>query len=354
VVNGFGRLERTLMSSNSLISPEVLIPRLGDQLIKAGLITDAQLKQALDYQRQCSAEGKPRLLGQAVIEIGFIDRPTLDRAITEQMLHLRAALEDANRNLETRVQQRTMELEAALRRLSEINQLKANFVANVSHELRTPLTHIRGYLDLLNTESLGPVNDDQKKALDVSLRSATRLQSLIDDLILFSQASRGEMTLTLGPVDLNQIISDVVLLVKPKADDHQIDLEVNVATDLPFVQADVEKLGWVFSQLLDNAIKFSKPAGKVQLTVLEDVSNNNLVTVTVADTGIGIPPERIREIFEPFHQLDSSATRRYGGTGLGLALVRQIVEAHGSLIDVQSEADKGTTISFPLLISKAE
>jgi signal transduction histidine kinase len=342
------------MSSNSLISPEVLIPRLGDQLVKAGLITDEQLKQALDYQRKCSAEAKPRLLGQAVIEMGFIDRPTLDRAITEQMLRLRAALEDANRNLEVRVQQRTMELEAALRRLSEINQLKANFVANVSHELRTPLTHIRGYLDLLNTESLGPVNDDQKKALDVSLRSANRLQSLIDDLILFSQASRGEMTLTLGPVDLKQIISSVVLLVKPKADDHQIDLDINVASDLPLVQADVEKLGWVISQLLDNAIKFTKPAGKVHLVVLKDSSNNNLVTVTVTDTGIGIPPERIKEIFEPFHQLDSSATRRYGGTGLGLALVRQIVEAHGSMIDVLSEADKGTTISFPLLISKVE
>jgi signal transduction histidine kinase len=342
------------MSSNSLISPEVLIPRLGDQLVKAGLITDEQLKLALSYQRQCSAEGKPRLLGQAVVEMGFIDRLSLDRAITELMLRLRAALEDANRNLEARVQQRTIELEEALRRLSEINQLKANFVANVSHELRTPLTHIRGYLDLLHTELLGPVNADQKKALDVSLRSANRLQSLIDDLILFSQASRGEMTLTLGPVDLNQVVSKVIGLIKAKADDHQIELEVDVAAELPFVQADEEKLSWVISQLLDNAIKFSKPAGKVRLAVVKDEANNNLVTITVSDTGIGIPPDRIKEIFEPFHQLDSSATRRYGGTGLGLTLVRQIVEAHGSLIEVQSEANKGTTIAFPLLISKAE
>jgi signal transduction histidine kinase len=342
------------MSSNSLISPEVLIPRLGDQLVKAGLITEEQLKLALSYQRQCSAEGKPRLLGQAVVEMGFIDRPSLDRAITELMLRLRAALEDANRNLETRVQQRTLELEEALRRLSEINQLKANFVANVSHELRTPLTHIRGYLDLLQTELLGPVNNDQKKALDVSLRSANRLQSLIDDLILFSQASRGEMTLTLGQVDLNQVISKVIGLIKAKADDHQINLEMNVAAELPFVQADEEKLSWVILQLMDNAVKFTKPEGKICLTVVKDEANNNLVTVTVTDTGIGIPPDRIKEIFEPFHQLDSSATRRYGGTGLGLALVRQIVEAHGSLIEVQSEADKGTTISFPLLISKAE
>jgi signal transduction histidine kinase len=247
-----------------------------------------------------------------------------------------------------------MELEEALRKLSEINQLKANFVANVSHELRTPLTHIRGYLELLETKSLGPINSDQKKALDVSLRSATRLQSLIDDLILFSQASRGEMTLTLGPVNLHKVISNVITLIKPKADDQQVDLQVNVAAELPPVQADEEKLSWVIAQLLDNAIKFTKSDGKASLTVTRDVSNNNLVTITVADTGIGIPPERIKEVFEPFHQLDGSATRRYGGTGLGLTLVWQIVEAHGSLIDVQSEVNKGTTISFPLLISKAE
>ena len=344
-----------MSSSNPLsISPEVLVPRLGDQLVKAGLITDEQLKLALSYQRQCSVEGKPLLLGQAIIEMGFIDRPTLDRTITRQILDLRAALEDANRNLEARVQQRTLELEEALRRLSEINQLKANFVANVSHELRTPLTHIRGYLDLLHTELLGPINKDQKKAINVSLRSANRLQSLIDDLILFSQASRGEMTLTLGPTDLNRVISKVVELIKAKADDRQIELDVDVAAGVPLVQADEEKLSWVISQLLDNAIKFTKSEGKVYLAVVKDTANNNLVTITVTDTGIGIPPERIQEIFEPFHQLDGSATRRYGGTGLGLALVRQIVEAHGSLIDVQSETNKGTAISFPLLISKAE
>jgi signal transduction histidine kinase len=186
--NGFGRLDVT--NINTLISPEVLIPRLGEQLVGMGLLTLEQLKQALAYQRQCMDTGKHLLLGQAIMELGLLDRPTLDRAVTEQILRLRAALEDANHNLEQRVQQRTIELEEALRRLSENNQLKANFVANISHELRTPLTHIRGYLDLLHTESLGELNPDQKKALGISLQSSLRLQGLIDDLILFSQASR--------------------------------------------------------------------------------------------------------------------------------------------------------------------
>jgi signal transduction histidine kinase len=338
--------------TKTLISPEVLVPRLGEQLVKVGLLTNAQLKKALDYQRLRAAEGKPSLLGEAVIELGFLDRVALDRIITEQIIRLRAALEDANRNLEYRVQERTAELEEALRKLSEINQLKANFIANVSHELRTPLTHIRGYLELLSTESLGAINEDQKKAMDVSMRAVGRLQNLIDDLILFSLAARGEMTLVLKPVDLNRVISSVLVRANQRADDHQLNLKVDIDPALPFVQADEEKLSWVLSQLLDNAVKFTQSGGKVVLSAKPE--NEKMINITLSDTGIGIPPERIKEIFEPFHQLDGSATRRFGGTGLGLALVRQIVEAHGSLINVRSEVNKGTTITFPLLVAKHE
>lgn len=343
---------KRIRKRKGLISPEVLVPRLGEQLVKMGLVTKAQLSQALDYQRQRAAEGSPSLLGESIIELGFLDRRTLDSAITELILSLRAALEDANHNLEYRVQQRTAELEEALRKLSEINQLKANFIANVSHELRTPLTHIRGYLELLSTGSLGDLNDDQKKAVDVSMRSSARLQNLIDDLILFSLAARGEMTLTLKPVDLNRVISLVLIRVAPKADDLKLNLKVKMDPALPLVQADEEKLSWVFAQLLGNALKFTKPGGNVHLTA--ELENDKMINVTIADTGIGIAPERIKEIFEPFHQLDGSATRRYGGTGLGLALVRQIIEAHGSLITVQSEPNKGTTVTFPLLVATSE
>ncbi len=341
------------MNDNMLISPEILVPRLGEQLIIVGLLTEAQLKQALEYQKNGAAEGRQRLLGQAIVELGFLDRPTLDRAVTDQIIRLRAALEDANRNLELRVQQRTTELEEALRRLSEINQLKANFVANVSHELRTPLTHIRGYLDLLFTGSLGDLNSDQKNALDVSLRASLRLQNLIDDLILFSQASRGEMTLSINPVDVGSVMGNVVARMKPRFDDKHVNLEVDLEPNLPRIKADQEKLNWVIAQLLDNAVKFTPTGGKVCISATRDPANTNLVTISVADTGIGIVKERISEIFEPFHQLDGSPTRRYGGTGLGLTLVLQIIESHGSMLDVQSEINKGTTVSFPLLITKA-
>ena len=342
------------MSGQALISPEVLVPRLGQQLVETGLLNDEQLKQALEYQKSSTDRGKPILLGQAIVELNFLDRPTLDRAITEQILRLRAALEDANRNLELRVQQRTLELEEALRKLSELNQLKANFVANVSHELRTPLTHVRGYLELMESESLGSLNADQKKAMQVSLHSTSRLQSLIDDLILFSLAARGEMTLTLRPVDLRAVVSEVVENAQAKALDRKIDFEGHIDPQVAYVKADHENLSWVLTQLVDNAIKFTNTQGKVRLIVVPDAQNDKLIQVSVDDTGIGIPQERIDEVFEPFHQLDGSSTRRHGGTGLGLSLVREIVEAHGSLVNIKSEMGRGTSISFPLLIAQVD
>jgi len=342
------------MSGHALISPEVLVPRLGEQLVESGLLTPGQLKQALEYQKQSTATGKPILLGQAIVELGFLERPALDKAITEQILRLRAALEDANRNLERRVQQRTAELEEALQKLSELNQLKANFLANISHELRTPLTHIRGYLELMQTKSFGPLTPDQEKAMDVSLLSTARLQNLIEDLILFSLAARGEMTLTLAPVDLREVVQKAAIHARSKAENRQVTLYVALAPNISFVKADQQKISWALTHLLDNAIKFTQPGGRVRLSVSPDQSSEKVVKFVISDTGIGIPKERIDEIFEPFHQLDGSPTRRYGGTGLGLALVREIVEAHGAHIQVESEIDKGTVISFSLSAAKGD
>ena len=342
------------MSAQPLISPEVLVPRLGEQLVDTGLLTSDQLKQALEYQKNSTAAGKPVLLGQAIVQLGFLDRPTLDRAVTEQIVRLRAALEDANRHLEQRVQQRTAELQQALLKLSELNQLKANFVANISHELRTPLTHIRGYLELMQTESLGPLNSDQAKAISISLQSAHRLQNLIEDLILFSLAARGEMTLALTPVDLREVIKSVAAHARTKAETQRVTFRVDVSPQVAWVRADQQKISWVLTHLLDNAIKFTQPGGQVQLQTFLETPGEPIARIAVSDTGIGIPKERIEEIFEPFHQLDGSPTRRYGGTGLGLALVREIIEAHGARIQVQSEVGKGTVISFPLLTATGD
>jgi signal transduction histidine kinase len=345
--------QQTSPVSKIPVTPEILVPRLGESLVNHGLLSEARLQQALDLQKTRAGEGQSLLLGQAIIELGFLDRETLDRAVTEQIILLRQALEDANRNLERRVEERTAELQEALRKLAEMNQLKSNFIANVSHELRTPLTHVKGYIELLFAEALGPINEDQRNALDVSQRATNRLQGLIDDLILFSLASRGELTLRLQAVDIRKIASDIIMRAQAKADDKQTKLSTDFEPDLPLVMADEQKISWVLTQLLDNAIKFIPAGGRVTLEVKKDISPE-MLRVAVTDTGIGIPEDQLTEIFEPFHQLDGSSTRRYGGTGLGLSLVKQIIEAHGSIVRVKSEPGKGSTFSFPLLSAASD
>lgn len=329
------------------LSPEMLIPRLGEYIVQKGLLTDEDLQKALAYQQSQSASGKQTLLGQALMDLNLISRDALDQVITEQIIQLRSALQASNRNLEQRVKERTAELNEALERLSELSQMKANFVANISHELRTPLTHVKGYLELLITESLGPISEEQRHGLQVSQRSAMKLESMIDDLIMFSLATRGEMSMKLEKVDIRRLATLAVKAASSKAEERGVQLTLAAVDEIPQVQADPEKISWVVGQLLDNAIKFTPSGGSVVVNIKEE--GNNLVQISMIDTGIGIPPERLNEIFEPFHQLDASSTRHYGGTGLGLSLVRQIVEAHGSLLDVQSVEGKGSVFKFPLL-----
>ncbi len=336
-----------MIQNISKLTPEMLIPRLGEYLVQKGLITEPDLQRALDYQQEQVAKGNHSMLGQALMELNLLDRGTLDQAITEQILQLRSALQSANRNLEQRVRERTAELNEALTRLSELSQMKANFVSNISHELRTPLTHIKGYIELLVSESLGGITDEQRHALSVSQRATSRLEGMIDDLIMFSLASRGEMSMKQERSDIRRIVSLAVKSAVTKADERGVKIQTDIPDALPAAQADSEKIGWAINQLLDNAVKFTPSGGTVSVSLKKE--GVNLIQVTVADTGIGIPQDRMKEIFEPFHQLDGSSTRRYGGTGLGLSLVRQIIEAHGSLLDVKSVEGKGSTFKFPLL-----
>jgi signal transduction histidine kinase len=335
------------LSQKLQLSPEMLVPRLGDALVRAGHIAEADLHKALAYQQEQVAQGKTCLLGQALMDLNLIDQATLDGAVTEQIIQLRSALQAANRNLELRVQERTSELQEALERLNELSQMKANFIANISHELRTPLTHVKGYLELMVSESLGPLTDEQRHALAISQKSAGKLEGMIEDLIMFSLASRGEMSMRQEAIDISRIANLMVKSAAQKGEARGVEVHAVLDPNLPMVQGDSEKIGWVLNQLLDNAIKFTPSGGHVVLSLKQEGAN--LIMISVTDTGIGIPAPRLQEIFEPFHQLDGSSTRRAGGTGLGLSLVRQIVEAHGSLLDVQSAEGKGTTFKFPLL-----
>jgi signal transduction histidine kinase len=321
------------------------LPRLGEYLLRNGTITQAQLEQALHQQAQQARHGRQQTIGQTLLELGAVSRKTLDQALVQQIQELQNALLDSNRELERRVAERTAELRRALERMAELNQLKANFVSNVSHELRTPLAQIKGYASLLADNSLGAVTGEQSNALAVVLKASDRLQQLVDDLIQYAASARGEMTLNLAQVFLQRTVSEALAASIAKAAKGQVELHSQVPGSLPPVMADEEKLRWVIFQLMDNAIKFTPQGGHV---IVSAQSDGHKVRVTVADTGIGIPAERLAELFEPFHQLDGSSTRRYGGTGLGLALVKRIVEAHDGEVSVDSAVDQGSTFAIDL------
>ena len=178
--------------------------------------------------------------------------------------------------------------------------------------------------------------------MQVSQKAAYRLEKLIEDMLMFSSGEHGEMSFKPEAVDLERLADRALTNVMAKAKERNVDVRVVVAGRIPLVQADSEKILWALDQLLDNAVKFTPPGGRVAIGLKEE--SPNLVMLSVGDTGVGIPARRLNEIFEPFHQLDETSSRRSGGAGLGLTLVRQIVEAHGSVLDVTSLEGQGSDL----------
>ncbi len=339
------RLQQSVPEHKGIIAPEILVPKLGDYLLEKGMIRPSDLDRALQFQKQKQLEGESVLLGRVLVEWGLVEPETIDQIVTEQIIQLQSALRQYNTQLEQRVRERTRDLQKALEKLAELNQLKANFIANISHELRTPLTHMKGYLEILAEDGLGDLNPEQREAITVIRRANTRLERLIEDLIQFSLASHGELSLDHELTELNELAARAVISAEQIAQAKGVTIRKAFAPDTSVVNCDGEKILWALSQLLDNAVKFTPAGGLVEVRTHYEA---DLATVIVADTGIGIPPERMEEIFLPFHQLDGSATRRYGGTGVGLALCRRILEAHGSTIKVKSAAGKGSAFIFSL------
>ena len=332
--------------------PDTAVPRLGEFLITRGLLAVSQIQQALDYQQKKKLEtGQSKMLGEAIIELGLLTRESLDKAIMAQVMELQAALQTNNRQLEERVAERTAELERALKKVNEINQLKTDFVSNISHELRTPLSRIKGYVYLFADGLIGDLNDEQTEAIKAAASSVDQLERLIEDLIRFASAARDELIINSSTFCL----SDIVQTILNRSDAKAVKANVSLASQAPaspvYSHGDEEKLAWVLLQLVDNAVKFTPRGGSVLITLTPNADRSR-VTVAVKDTGIGIPFERMPELFQPFHQLDGSSTRRYGGTGLGLALVHQIIESHGEKVNVESVIGKGSTFSFEMPMTK--
>lgn len=237
-------------------------------------------------------------------------------------------------------------LRQANRELETLDQTKADLVANVSHELKTPLTALRGYLELMTDGDLGDISSEAHRAAMICRKNVQRLTLRVEELV---QLSRFERFTTLDAareeVDLCRLVDGVIESFQPRLEEAQIGIAARFERDINPLQANPEQLERVFFNLLDNAVKFSSQGGSIVVTVEACTSEgDDGVLVRVQDNGVGIPSSELVRIFDRFHQVDPSSRRRYGGMGLGLSLVRSIIEAHRGTVWAESEQGVGTTI----------
>jgi signal transduction histidine kinase len=220
---------------------------------------------------------------------------------------------------------------------------KDRFLAIVSHELRTPLTPILGWVEMLRVNR---VHDDKfDYALECIERNARMQAKLVEDLLDVSGSLTGKMTLKLKPVELSEIVTAAVETVRPTADAKQINIQTQLDKDASLAAGDPDRLQQVIWNLLTNSVKFTRNGGQINVELARIASN---IQVIVRDNGEGIPPRFLPYIFDPFSQADETRMRTKGGLGLGLAIVRHIVEIHGGTIRVRSTEERGTTFTIQL------
>jgi PAS domain S-box-containing protein len=230
------------------------------------------------------------------------------------------------------------------------NRAKSNFLANMSHELRTPLNAIIGFSELLEDDSLGTLNERQKRYVSNVRTSGLHLLQLVNDILDLAKIEAGRLVLGPESINLNTLLHDMQRGLEPLAVAKRQSLLLEIPEELPPVIADRSKVKQILYNLLSNAIKFTKDGGRVGVRAKysQGVHRQPQVEIVVWDTGIGIAPENLKRVFLEFEQLDSSYVRQQEGTGLGLALTQRLVEAHGGRIWVESTVGKGSTFTFVL------
>ncbi len=287
--------------------------------------------------------GVPLLYGDRVTGMLTLDKRepgfyTPEHARVATAFAGQAAIALENARLYQQLEERSAELAAALRRLQNLERLREQMIQNVGHELRTPLALVQGYVELMLNEELGPIQPMQRSALQVVYERTQSLARLIGNLTALRTVRPEGMVMV--PISLSDAISWVVEHYEPRAEGVGIRIVTDIPADLPWILADREHLLLALSQLVDNAFKFSPQGGTVRIRAWGE---GDWVKVAIQDEGIGIPEEHLEHIFERFYQVDGSTTRRFGGMGIGLALVWEIMQAHQGSVDVESEVGKGST-----------
>lgn len=237
-------------------------------------------------------------------------------------------------------------LEESYLDLKEIDRVKSNIIANVSHELRTPLTIVKGFIEIAMEEE---DKKERNELLSMCRKALQRQNRIIGVLINVAEFEKKKYKLKFENVDLEQVLHLAQKEIKPYALEKDIAIKISVEEGIPDVKADFEALKHAIANLLDNAVKFNRKGGEV---VVEARRKGNAIEVCIADTGIGISKDKIPKLFTPLYQINATTTRKFGGTGMGLAVVKRIIEAHGGKVWVESEEGKGSRFCFTLPIQR--
>ncbi|SEA41954.1 sensor histidine kinase [Alkalimonas amylolytica] len=286
-----------------------------------------------------------RLLKQSIEEKGeaqmLLESKVAER--TKALEQSSAALSLRTRQLEKSMQQ----LSQSNQRLKQLNQIKDEFISTVSHELRTPLTSIRGALSLIDNKIVSPAQASYQELITAALRNSERLSELINDLLDVQKFAAGKMSLRSEHIQLQDLIVDAIAGIAEYAHRFDVAIGFNAEDHVPLVVGDKMRLRQVLDNLLSNAIKFSPPGSEVRVCLKD---HGNMLQVTVADLGCGIAESFKARVFEKFAQADASDSKQVQGTGLGLVICKNIIEAHGGEIGFEANQPQGTCFWFRLLV----
>jgi two-component system sensor histidine kinase BarA len=331
-----------------------------DSLLKIDPNVDpAQARELLPRMPRAKAETVTLLSEHLVRTLDLILFSGHKALLTSQM-HLSSVRESYKE-----LQEKNKKLQEAFDKLRELDRLKSNFLGTVSHELRTPLTSIIGYAEMLGEEIAGPMSEEQKEFAKTIHEKGYQLLELITSMLDMSKLESGTVTLRKTTFAIGDLLDEIVAAFEPRAKKRGISFECMCEAGLPDMNADPDRLRQVFANLTDNAIKFSPDGSSIRVIAhavdppADEIGSEGfallvptrrLLEVRVEDFGIGVPETERERIFDAFYQIDSSSTREFGGSGLGLSIVKRLVDAHGGKVAVAANDPQGSvfTVTLPI------
>jgi two-component system phosphate regulon sensor histidine kinase PhoR len=322
------RIVRTNLAAVSLLGT------VGAERDLSTVLRQPQLLAAIDALLETGADGNFSRADQSAVELALAGPPELD--LIAHLRRLPRAAADGSLALIV------LHDTTALRRAE---RMRADFVANASHELKTPIAGLAGFIETLR----GPARDDavaRERFLGIMAEQADRMRRLVDDLLMLSRIEQHEHARPDAAVDLGRVLRSVMDLLQLKASSRNVKIELGFDPALPPAVGDFDELTIVFQNLIDNAVKYARPATTVKVAV-RPVGSDRLA-VAVSDEGDGIPATHLPRLTERFYRVDTARSRQLGGTGLGLAIVKHVVNRHRGRLDIQSSPGKGSTFTVTL------